>query len=336
MLVGVNYPWRDYGWDFGVAPPGWRVPDAPPRWISDIDSHLLHFRALGIRVVRWFVLGDGLTCGTGAAAPQYAPDETWHFNPAPLSPRFLNDFEDLLIRFEASHAGPGPGVQLLPVLVDFHFCHPGKVVAAGWVKSGRADAIADPFKQQQFLDTVLEPLLDASARHRDAIYAWEVMNEPEWVTLGWDPRMWRTQAIDQMAMERFLEEGCGRVRRAGFRSTVGFALGETMLGSRVKTEIAQFHHYPAGARELGRAPRSNQDETILGEFATTTSDAWPDLPDWDQTVLNRLRLAADRGFDLAMPWSYLATDRHTSWSSAVERDIEYFTQQRNRPEPPQL
>ncbi|MGE5815950.1 MAG: hypothetical protein ACM36C_15780, partial [Acidobacteriota bacterium] len=86
----------------------------------------------------------------------------------------------------------------------------------------------------------------------------------------------------------------------------------------------------------GHSPELGSIPVILGEFATAVSDTWPELPEWDQSVLNRLRLASDHGYSLAMPWSFLARDRHTLWSSDVERDIECFTQRRNRPDTPQL
>src|SRR5215218_3668366 len=47
---------------------------------------------------------------------------------------------------------------------------------------------------------------------------------------------------------------------------------------------------------------------IIGEFSTTTTDIWPDLPTGEQTILSRLRLARDRGYPLAI--------------AAVERALE--------------
>jgi hypothetical protein len=331
MQVGVNYPWRDYGWDFGEAPPGWREAGAAPRWTADIDAHLEHLRGLGIEVVRWFVLADGLTYGTGEAAPRTGADEAWYFDPVAVSVQCLDHFEELLRRIEVSNLRHDRAVQLLPVLIDFHFCHPGQRVTDGWVKGGRASVIASRFNHSSFFDGVLEPLLAVSQRHPHTIYAWEVMNEPEWVTLGWDPQLWRTPPVDDATMREFLDEGCTRIRRSGFRSTIGFALRETLLSSASGSDIDQFHYYPAGARDLGRSPERGRYPAILGEFATATSDTWPELPDWDQSVLNRLRLAADNGYPLAIPWSFLARDRHTSWSNAVERDIESFAQQQNGP-----
>ena len=74
MRVGVNFPWRDYGWDFGLGPSSWRGGLADPRWYPEIDGHLRHFQDVGISVVRWFILADGLTYGVGAEAP--VPDRT--------------------------------------------------------------------------------------------------------------------------------------------------------------------------------------------------------------------------------------------------------------------
>ena len=335
MQVGVNYPWCDYGWDFGDAPPGWRAAGEPPRWTAEIDAHLRRFLTLGIEVIRWFVLGDGLAYGSGLDAPRLAADESWYFDPPELQARPLDHFEELLRRIERVNSDGERTLKLLPVLIDFHFCHPGKTVAAGWVKGGRADAIQSRFNHAPFFDGALEPLLAISRRYPNAIYSWEVMNEPEWVTLGWDPRLWRTLPIDDATMVRFLEEGCARIRRAGFRSTVGFALHDTLLASRVQADLHQFHYYPAGGRRLARVPEHGIGRTILGEFATAASDTWPDLAAWDQRVISRLRLAEENGYSLAMPWSFLARDRHTSWSADVERDVESFTERRASVDPPQ-
>src|ERR1051326_782510 len=199
MQVGVNYPWFDYGWDFGAAPAGWR-PSPTPRWFPEIDLHLRHFQRLGISVVRWFILGDGLTYGSGDAAPRQDPalDAEWRFDAPPPDQTLIDHFAELLRRFDSVSAEAHP-ILLLPVLVDFHFCEPGIQPltlrgAAGstmmpadpnWVKQGRADTIANPATRATFFDRVLAPLLDVSDAHRNAVYAWELINEPEWVTDGW-------------------------------------------------------------------------------------------------------------------------------------------------------
>ncbi|MEQ1898012.1 MAG: hypothetical protein ABL971_11565 [Vicinamibacterales bacterium] len=337
----MNYPWFDYGWDFGLGPAAWRGGRTTPRWADAVDGHLRHFQRLGISVVRWFVLADGLTYGIDADAP--APDPAapggWRFDPPPLSHECLEHFDELLGRFAVACADGRPSIQLLPVLIDFHFCGPGArpvqthepagpsgaVEDPRWVKQGRAEAVIDAVKRQQFLDRVLEPLLRVSGRHGDVIYAWELINEPDWVTGGWHSHPFARPPVQEAAMRAFIEDGARRVRQAGFKATVGFASARSLRKSGIAMDIDQFHHYPGGARWLNCGEVAPGRPCIIGEFATTPADVWPDMPLQSQRVLDRLRLARDLTCPLAIPWSFLARDRHTDWSPEVERDIETFT-----------
>lgn len=338
MLVGVNYPWLDYGWDFGLGPPAWRGGRGTPRWYDSIDAHLQHFSSLGISVVRWFILADGLTYGTGLDAPTPDPARRhrWRFEPPAVSDEILEHFATLLARFSA--AGGASPIQLLPVLIDFHFCHPGTMPVGNpddaesgvaiedpaWVKGGRADAIADPVKRTRFLDEALEPLLEVSGRYGHVIYAWELINEPDWITRGWHPNPLKRLPVPEDAMLAFLAEGQRRVRDAGFRSTVGFGRADTLRRSGITADVNQVHHYPGGRVTLRGHQGDRERPRILGEFATTSTDVWPDLRATGQRVLDRLRLADSRGYDLAIPWSFLSRDRHTTWSADVEEDIRAF------------
>jgi hypothetical protein len=345
MQVGLNYPWRDYGWDFGFGPPTWRGSRMAPRWYDDIDQHLDRFHELGITVVRWFILADGLTYGTAGDAPR-ADMETggWRFDPPSLSAAILDHFDELLRRF-ASVRDAHSSMQLLPVLIDFLFCEPGTTPVAkpdptnplttvpdtDWVKQGRADVITDANKRRTFLDEVLDPLLRLSQRNHGVIYAWELINEPDWITIGWHSGHQTNATIDDASMRAFLDEGSERIRRAGFKPTIGFASLKTLRRSNITVEINQFHHYPAGRRVLERHTFDSRFPGIIGEFATATTDRWPELASTGQSVLNRLRLADAHGYPLAIPWSFLARDRHTSWSSAVEREVASFIQGQHDP-----
>ena len=348
MKVGVNYPWFDYGWDFGVAPPSWRGSSTSPRWFANIDQDLQHLRNLGISVVRWFVLADGLTYGTGQYAPRPDPalKGQWRFDPPALSADFLLHYEELLRRFENANKDTKPPIQLIPVLIDFHFCEPGirpiqqpnpanprrTVSNPDWVKQGRGDAIKDAGKRRRFLDNVFDPLLRASKAHHDVIYAWELINEPDWITNGWHRDRQSNHPVDEVSMRAFLDEGKSRIRSSGFKPTIGFASIDTLRRSGVTAEINQFHHYPGGVHSLERHTFNPQYPGIVGEFATAATDTWPELVKTGQTVLNRLRLAEAQGYPLVIPWSFRASDIHTSWSLSVENDIQCFTQKRNCPQ----
>jgi hypothetical protein len=344
--VGVNYPWVDYGWDFGEAPPSWRGAGAEPGWRGRIDAHLSRFAELGLKVVRWFILGDGLAYGTGPDAPQrIGPgDQGWSFTPPPLAPALQAHFGQLLERFEAvNHGHASPRITLLPVLVDFLFFQPGawpvvRVTAAGepprpdpgWVKGGRADVVNDPAKRRAFLAEALAPLLRISRAHARLIHGWEIVNEPEWVTRGWHPHARRRLPVEASAMRALVEEASAAIRREGFRPTVGFARRETLERTGLLTELNQFHHYADGRRRL--VPPD--PPAILGELATSAEDVWPELRRSGQRVLHRLRLAERQGYPLALLWcaaplvSGTGGDRHGRWDAAVEEDVACFTQGR--------
>jgi hypothetical protein len=344
MDVGVNYPWFSYGWDFGPAPPGWRS-GHDPAWVPHIGQHLQHLAAIGVSVIRWFILGDGLSYGTGPDAPKLdrlaARDGArWRFNPPALTSQFQEHFEALLQGFAARSTGPHP-VRLLPVLVDYKFCEPGAYPVdnedpalqdrppdEGWVKGGRAEAITTG--RRQFIEQVLWPLLRLSAGYRDAIYAWDVFNEPEWVTNGWHPDRRNDHPVNENEMEAFLQDSMSAVRQAGFRSTIGFNTIETIRHTHLYADVNQFHHYTDGSCALQRNPFDPRWPGIIGEFATSAAeDTWPELSERSQRVLERLKLTENQGYILALPWSFQAADRHTSWTPQVENDIECFTQGRN-------
>lgn len=347
MDVGVNYPWFNYGWDFGEAPPGWRS-TSDPNWVTHIDNDLQLFQRLGIRVVRWFILADGLTYGVGQQAPHLDTDPRrtgqWRFDDPPtLSETLQRHFRMLLEKFERTNQIPKRPIRLLPVLIDFHFCKPG-VSATGqedvtrqqtipnpeWIKGGRSDIIRDRRKRQRFFARVLEPLLRISQDHRDIIFAWEIINEPEWVTNGWHPHPSdRPLPTNERQMTTFLTEGIRQVRKFGFKATVGFAKIDTIRRTGIFADINQFHHYSHPHRPI-RLPRQSFDRrwpSIIGEFATSSDkDIWPELQMVGQRVLNRLRYAESMGYPLVLLWSYRQQDRSTSWTPD---DIECFTQGHN-------
>ena len=60
FLLGVNYPWVNYGQDFGRGPGG-------ARGVSTTDTRRAvaqdfeRIQAVGVALVRWFLLCDGLS-----------------------------------------------------------------------------------------------------------------------------------------------------------------------------------------------------------------------------------------------------------------------------------
>lgn len=325
MSVGVNYAWKNYGWDFGPAPsPAGGAPwGQAAAWRATIDADLRRFKELGLFCVRWFLLGDGLSYGQGPLAPRPQGD-TWRFDdPPPLHPDFVADFSDLLARVRAA------GLLLLPSLVDFHLAYPGMPLPGGLVKQGRHDLFIDPSKRQRFFDRALQPLLRAAQAQADAIYAFEIMNEPEWCTKnsGTGQEYFNAnKTVPADAMQAFLREGLGRINAAGLRSTVGLAAHGTLsrwpdLGAT----LHQFHYYgePAVVPPHRFDPRW---PAIVGEIATSGLKPWSELPP-DQDVYQRLRHLEGKGYPVTLLWASGCGDRDPAvdFSPAVQAQVRRYT-----------
>lgn len=360
MLVGINYPWLRCGWDFGTPPPGY---GPRPALEQVVGPDFTRLRAAGVEVVRWFVLADGFNYGTGALAPQREGADFRFGAEAPLEPAFLADFEALLALCARSQ------LRLLPVLVDFHWGFPGldrhtrdaptlelwdrspragapgvRLHAAraraarlpeGFVKGGRADVLRDSAVTARFVEQVLVPLLALSQRHADAIFAWELINEPEWIVTSplLRRRFERRACVAPAAMRRFLRTGLEAIADHRFTATVGFASARALRRwdsprRPLGLGLNQIHYYPSSL--LSRLPRarfSNGLPCLLGELASHPGAprAWPDLPASRQDLAARLALARTRGYAGALVWSYRATDRATDPErDAVESGIARF------------
>jgi hypothetical protein len=66
----------------------------------------------------------------------------------------------------------------MPTLLDFLWLDPAEELD-GVVMGGHSDIISEPAKRQSFVENALRPLLKV-ARQSRAIYAWDIINEPEW------------------------------------------------------------------------------------------------------------------------------------------------------------
>ena len=132
--------------------------------------HLL--KGSGVTVLRWFTLCDG------RAGLQVEPDGT----PAGLDDFFFRDFDTALDWVSRA------GLTLLPVLLDFHWCHRRRD-EGGVQMGGRRRVLASAPTREAFVDRVLAPLFARYSRE-PLIHAWDLINEPEWATFGlgtWNP-----------------------------------------------------------------------------------------------------------------------------------------------------
>lgn len=321
MKVGINYAWKNYAWDFGPAPKknSGQLWGAPAAFRDRIDAELAEFAALGFCAVRWFLLGDGTTFGVDEQKPVVDPQLGWTLSEVPSLPRgFVDDFSFLLERCAIA------GIQLLPSLVDFHFAFPGQPVPGsdGVVKSGRHELLCDAEKRETFLQNTLAPLLEASADYPDVIYAWEVINEPEWCTSApehplsaLDPR----KPVRRDQMRAFITRAASLINEAGFLSTTGFAYHASLRqwdSPGMGLTLHQFHYYA----EPDHVPVHDFDPrwpVIVGEIATAPHRPWPELGR-QQDIESRLRHLAGKGYPAAFLWSANREEEHSGDSPAVD------------------
>jgi hypothetical protein len=203
FVVGVNLPWIGYGTDIGAS--AW-FPDgglsAQPAALDLLDRTLALLAADGMSVVRTFFLCDA------RSGVRFDRDGM----PVGLDDAVFPDI-DALVSAARRH-----GLQLMPVLLDFHLCGARRIIDDVQL-GGRAPLIVDPGARLALVNLVLRPIVE---RYGDdeAIAAWDLMNEPEWCLAG-GPLGRRRMAVAFDTLQRFLAEAleCVRSDSTSTRST---------------------------------------------------------------------------------------------------------------------
>jgi len=235
FLLGVNYPWRNYGYDFGSAQ-GDHLGVSLPAARDAIARDFERIRLSGASVVRWFLFGDG-RCGL------ISQDEIPR---APDSVLFVD--VDALLRLAERH-----GIRLCFPLIDYL-----------WLQEHRGKRPAYPNEhilhfaasREAFLQNVLIPLF-VRFREHPALFAWEIANEPEWAIREFHPI---AEAKLHLADFRaFAIEVARAVREFG---KVPVTLGSArILWTRAWTSLGldfyQAHYYP-GTESENRGGLSQQ------------------------------------------------------------------------------
>ena len=211
MRWGVNYPWRRYGGDFGAGV--WSPGPGIRAEAGAIAADFAAIRAAGLSIVRWFLFTD-------ARGGIEVDEAGW---PAGFTPGALDDLDALLsLALDA-------GVSLVPVLFDHTLAFPARE-AAGARVGGHAAWLADPGGQARLNDTVIAPLAaryGRDGRRRDlapAVYAWDLLNEPDWIVRELHPAPQMTAPIPFDVVAGWVRDAAAafRQRDAG-RVTVGNA-----------------------------------------------------------------------------------------------------------------
>jgi hypothetical protein len=294
FVLGVNLPWVRYG-DFGANawnPGGGLASSADLGWLA---SELQQVRACGATALRWFMLCDG-RAGIEFDAigqPRGLDAATWRDVDAAL--RVTGD----------------AGLRLVPVLFDHTWCGRRRT-HRGVQLGGRAGVLESATGRERLLDAVVTPVL-ARYGSEPVILAWDVFNEPEWVTLGlgtWRP--WRSLA--RATMREWLRRLVACVHgHTQHLATVGSASARWMdLVRGLGLDVYQPHWYD---HLDSRAPLATPLSRLaldrpawLGEFPTRAGR---------HSASEICDVARRAGYAGAFAWSLLAKDAESRFRDAA-------------------
>ncbi|MBI5201849.1 MAG: hypothetical protein HY925_09715, partial [Elusimicrobia bacterium] len=293
FTAGVNYPWNNYGWDFGELAWGHRGVSNPESRRT-IDRDFANLEKKGVTLVRVWVFGDG------RASPEYDAAGV----PTGVDGKFYADF-DALLELARAHK-----LQLMPVLFDFALFDPPKTLK-GVRMGGHGNWIEDPAASQALIDRVLVPMFRRYGKD-ETIYAWDIFNEPELRILG-------VHGPGRRVAKR--ENVYGFAKRAAaaiHAETKQLATLGSWKRSMVSAwkgaglDLYQFHHYEDAVAEPFDRPYAElglDKPCIVGELPTKNS-AHP-LP-W------YLDAARKNGYAGALVWSAKAQDEFSDAAIAVD------------------
>ena len=169
FLLGVNLPWQLYGCDFGAN--AWQ-PDggvATPSRRRQMNETLAQLAGAGVRYVRWFLLCDGRA------------GVRWHGDrPDGLDGHVFRDLDAALDSL-AEHR-----LQAMFALFDFHMIRRARLVS-GVQLGGRRGVVISDGERARLQYTVVAPILERYGTH-PVVFAWDLINEPEWATRGMGTR----------------------------------------------------------------------------------------------------------------------------------------------------
>jgi hypothetical protein len=296
FLLGVNYPWRHYGHDFGET--GWGHDGvSSQKSKSQVDTDFDYLKQHGVRVVRWFLFGDG------RASPEFdAGGKVTGFD------KFFYLDLDTALSIAEKH-----DISLILVLLDFKLATKAEVVNGVQI-GGRSRVITDPIIRKSFLDGALVPLLTQYGQHRHII-AWEVMNEPEW-PMSPAGHEWDGDTISESSIRAFIRDVVECIHtRSPHQVTVGSASRQYVsLWRECGLDFYQIHYYDWMEPDFPLAdPVVNlglDKPCIVGEFPTKNTS---------RTISQYLDTISQSGYAGALAWSYRGEDESSDFKSvAVE------------------
>ena len=293
--LGVNYPWQNYGEDFGGVQDTHRGVSVPAHR-DVLLQEFARIRETGATVVRWFLFGDGRSGFHCENEIPHRPDD------------FL--FKDVSAALEVAEETQ---LQICFSLIDFLWLqeHAGK-------RAPHAHEHVFHFAagREAFLQNVLVPLF-REFRGDPALFAWEIANEPEWAIREFHPvREAKLHIADFRAYAAEVTQAIHEVAEAA--ATIGSArLLWLKAWAEIGLDFYEAHYYPSCEKEshqdlaaqLAALPPLDKP-LCLGELPAQD----PSAPEY--SLVNALTTCREAGLAGAAVWRWTKPD-----STSADRHI---------------
>jgi hypothetical protein len=229
FLLGVNYPWLRYGEDFGLCGAhhhGVSLPANQKQLACDFAA----MRDCGVSVVRWFLFADGRAGFLSEKGIPTKPDAL-----------LLKDIDAAL------HLADDAGLKLCFALVDYLWLQKKPKTA---FHHPHAHVLHSAAGRESFLERVLLPLFQEFRGHA-ALYAWDIVNEPEWAIREFRPiSSVRPNSFAKMRLSDFRPFAHEIAQAVHEFAAVPVTLGSARLSwlrawSELDLDILQAHYYPS-------------------------------------------------------------------------------------------
>jgi hypothetical protein len=298
-LLGNNYPWQNYGTDFGTG--GW---GKFTNWTT-IANNFAAMKGQKVRLARWWVFGDG----------RYDPKFNADGTVSGLDTQFYSDLD------QALQVAANNNVYLLLCLMDFSMWNNASF--SGSVQmGGHAAIVTNATVQQSYLNNALKPLLQhiAASPNRSSVLGYDIINEPEWNMAGYGGGV----NLSASQVMSFVQQCAGSIHAngGGGYATVGSAKpGWTAAWKNLGLDFYQTHYYPwmdnGGPAGNGLPTYTSlglDKPCIVGEFSTVDANyslgsTTPQSAQWYLDTISNF------GYAGALGWSYQGGDSASNWSA---------------------
>ncbi len=206
FLLGADYPWVNYGNDFGSNAWGSYGVHSGGSYASDFAD----MKSKAVHVARWWVFADG------RAGMNFASDGT----PLGVQPVVYADLSQALTIAQQNN------IYLDLVLFDVSLLAQPTYVG-GVQMGGHADLLTNPAKRSALVNNVIAPLAKRFGSN-PMVISWELMNEPEWAISDL-PRPAFNQNYTPVTMSQFWAFGSAASQIIHLSTTQDVTVGSAAL-----------------------------------------------------------------------------------------------------------